>query len=216
MRWASEAAAIGALAAASFGLYERRALAQQEEPSHGRIEGDVTLVAGLGGAATPRGMRGAGDLRVRYLDTAGVVVTYEEGGLFDAATQPQRLLAAGLELRPLFLARWLRGYETRSAPLDLVVDSFGLELAAVFAQHPGGPFGSDMGVQAGVGLEVPLLGSASGPWVGVHGGVRWSDAALASGEVRDATDRAAFLALTLAWHQLVMTHVVDLGDRAPR
>jgi hypothetical protein len=216
MRWASEAAAIGAIAAASCGLHERGAFAQQEEPSHGRIEGDVMLVAGLGAAATPRGMRAAADLRVRYLDTAGLVVSYEEGGLFDGATQPQRLVAAGFELRPLFLARWLRGYETRSAPLDLVVDSFGLELAAVFAQHAGGPFGSDMGVQAGVGFEVPLMASASGPWIGVHGGVRWSDAALASGEVRDATDRAAFLALTLAWHQLVMTHVVDLGDRAPR
>jgi hypothetical protein len=213
MRWVFEAAAVGVILG---GLQERRACAQEEEPSHGRIDGDVTLVAGLGAAATPRGMRGAADLRLRYLDTAGIVATYEEGGIFDATTEPQRVLTAGFELRALFLGRWLQGYETRSTGADLVLDSFGLELAAVFAQHAGGPFAADMGVQAGLGLEVPLLGRASGPWIGLHGGVRWSDAALASGAVRDANDRAGFVALTLAWHQIFQAHVVDLGDRAPR
>jgi hypothetical protein len=213
MRWVSEVAAVGVILGA---LHERQACAQEEEPSHGRIDGDITLVGGLGAAVTPRGIRAAADLRLRYLDTAGIVVTYEEGGLFDATTEPQRLLTAGLELRPLFLGRWLQGYETRSAGVDLVLDSLGIELAAVFAQHAGGPFASDMGVEAGLGLEVPLLGVASGPWIGLHGGVRWSDAALASGMVRDATDRAAFVALTLAWHQLFQAHIVDLGDRAPR
>ena len=63
---------------------------------------------------------------------------------------------------------------------------------------------------------LPLLGEASGPWVGLHGGVRWSEAALATGNAATADDREGFLSITLAWHQVVVAHVVDVGDEAPR
>jgi hypothetical protein len=216
MRWVSErgVALLAVLFAA--GRSEGTAFAQDYDPSHGRVDGDLTVVAGLGAAVAERGASAEGEIRLRYLESAGVFAAYEEGALFDSSAQPQRLLATGLELRPLFLARWLQGYETPSARLDLTLDSIGLELGAVFAQRPGGPFGSEFGVQLGLGVEIPLLERATGPWIGVHGGVRWSDAALASGSVRGPMDRTGFLVLTLAWHQLLVTHIVDLGDRAPR
>jgi len=185
------------------------------EPSYGRIRGDLTLVAGAGAVVAEGGVRGEGEARVRYLESAGLFVAYEEGfGV--VSTQPARLLATGLEMRPFFLYRWLRGLETRRARFDLVVDSLGLELGATVAQPLGETFASRNGVQIGLGVEVPLSLEATGAWIGLHGGIRWSDAWLADGGARDAGDRAAFVTLTLAWHQVVLAHVVDTGDEAPR
>jgi hypothetical protein len=196
---------------------EPRARAQGvAEPTYGRMEGDLTLVAAAGGVVAARGARVEGELRVRYLESAGLFATYEDGALVGSAAEPTRVLAAGLELRPLFFYRWLRGKETRRATFDLVLDSLGLELGAAFAQPAGEGFASSAGVQVGLGVELPLTGQASGPWIGVHGGVRWSDAALASGEAPTADERSGFLSITLAWHQVVLAHVVDPGDRPPR
>jgi hypothetical protein len=186
------------------------------EPTYGRLEGDLTLVAGLGGVVAPRGPRAEGELRLRYLESAGVFVGYEDGAVLGSVAEPQRVLATGIEVRPLFFFRWFRGHETRRAYFDLVLDSIGLEVGAAFAQPAGDGFASRAGVQAGLGLEFPVAARATGLWIGLHGGVRWGDTALASGSTVDADDRSAFLTITLAWHQVVLAHVVDLGDRAPR
>jgi hypothetical protein len=140
---------------------------------------------------------------------------YEDGSLLGASSEPTRVLTVGLEMRPLFLLRWLEGLETRRARLDLALDSIGLELGAVFSQPSGAAFGSRSGAQIGFGVELPIAANATGAWIGVHGGLRWSDSALASGTARSADDREAYLAVTLAWHQVVKAHVVDVGDRAP-
>jgi hypothetical protein len=219
MLWARDARRASARAAAASllatTLVARAGHAQLADPSYGRVDGDVTLIAGLGAALGARGVRGEVEGRLRYLETAGLFASYEDGATFGSAAEPQRLLGAGLELRPLFLFRWLQGHETQRARLDLTVDSLGLELGAVFAQPAGAAFGSRPGVEVGLGAEVPLADGARGPWIGLHGGFRWSNDALASGSVRDADDRAAFLSITVAWHELVMAHVVDMGDRAP-
>jgi hypothetical protein len=216
MRWACKAAWLAVVLAAALA---RRAAAAAEpslEGSHGRIAGDVTLVVGAGAVAAPRGARAEGELRVRYLESAGVFATYEDGALIGSGAEPRRVLAAGVELRPLFLFRWLRDHETRRARFDLALDSLGVELGATFLQPSGAAFAARPGVQVGVGVELPVLERATGPWVGLHGGLRWSDDALGSGVVTGADDREAYLALTLAWHQVVMMHVVDAGDEAPR
>lgn len=214
---ARRAAAAVAVAVAGFFAAAPRARAQAAaDPTYGRMEGDLTLVAGAGGVVAARGPRVEGELRIRYLESAGVFASYEDGAIVSSAAEPQRVLALGFEVRPLFLYRWLRGKEVRRAAFDLVLDSFGLELGAAFAQPAGEGFASRAGVQLGLGVEFPLAGQASGPWIGIHGGVRWSDAALASGEAPTADDRSGFLAFTLAWHQVVLAHVVDPGDRPPR
>jgi hypothetical protein len=184
--------------------------------AYGRVGGDLTFVAGLGGVVAPRGPRAEGELRLRYLESAGIFAAYEDGASLGSAAEPGRVLAVGAEVRPLFLFRWLQGGETHRARTDLVVDSFGIELGAVWSQPAGQGFASVAGVQAGLGLEVPLLLRATGPWLGLHGGVRWSDHALGAGVVESADDRSAFVAITLAWHQVVVAHVVDVGDQAPR
>lgn len=192
---------------------EKETNLQKRDTTYGRVDGDLSVVLGLGATVAPRGPRTAADLRFRYLDTVGIFADYEDGALVKSGSEPRRVFAAGLELRPLFLGRWLRGLELESARIDLLIDSIGLELGAAFAQPEGSPFGSRPGLQAGLGLEIPVLAQASGPWLGVHGGVRWSDSAVSGGTVEGPDDRAAFLTLTVAWHQFFGGHVVDIGDR---
>jgi hypothetical protein len=187
----------------------------RSEPTYGRMEGDVTVVVGAGAVVAARGPRAEAELRVRYLESAGLFASYEDGPLLGSAAAPERVMAAGLEVRPLFLARWLTGRETMRPRVDLVLDSFGLELGAALAQPAAGSFASRPCVQAGFGLELPFLHEATGPWIGVHAGVRWSEEALATGTVRDAGDQGVFVAITLAWHQVVLTHLVDVGDGPP-
>ena len=186
------------------------------DTSYGRIEGDLSGSLGIGATFGARGPRAAADFRLRYLWTAGVFATYEDGPVFGSATEPRRAFATGIELRPLFLARWLQGFETGNGYVDLTIDSFGLELGAVFAEPVGRSFGSRPGLQAGLGLQIPVVPHATGPVIGVHGGVRWSDAALAGRPIEGPTDRALYLLVTFAWQQAFEAHLVDLGDRAQR
>jgi hypothetical protein len=184
------------------------------DTTYGRIDGDIGLVVGLGVTVGPRSPRASAELRVRYLETGGLFFTYEDG--FGDGAEPVRVLAGGLELRPLFLGRWLTGRELGNPRLDLAIDSLGFELGGFLAQPQGEVFGQRPGLQAGLGLELPLLPRASGPWIGVHGGIRFSDNALGGGPTSDPADRAFYLSITLSWHQIVGAHAVDAFDQAPR
>jgi hypothetical protein len=206
----------GVAAALALGAGKASADGGAVDPSYGRVDGDVGVVFGVGGVVAPRGPRAEVDLRLRYLETAGVFATYEDAAVLGSASEPQRVLVAGLELRPLFLFRWLQGHEARRARFDLSLDSIGFELGALFEQPARADFGSRAGIEVGLGIELPIVESVTGPWIGVRGALRWSEVALASGAVSDAGDRQAVVALTLAWHQILDAHIVDVGDRAPR
>ncbi|MDB4938846.1 MAG: hypothetical protein JWP87_5818 [Labilithrix sp.] len=190
--------------------------ADDGDTSHGRIDGDISASVAVGATFGPSAPRAAADLRLRYLWTAGIFATYEDGPLFGTSSDPRRALATGIELRPIFLARWLQGLESGNAYLDLTLDSLGLELGAVFAQPQGRSFGSRPGLQAGIGLQIPVLPRATGPIIGLHGGARWSDSALAGRVIEGPSDRALYLLVTIGWQQVFGAHVVDLGDRAGR
>jgi hypothetical protein len=183
------------------------------DTTYGRIEGDVALSLGAGATFGPRAPRGAVDLRFRYLDTAGLFVAYEDGAVFGASAVPERLAVVGAELRPLFLARWGTGLGFARPRLDLFLDSFGLELGVFWAQLPGEAFAKTSGLQFGVGLEFPLAARASGPWIGLHPGLRWSERALAGGGVETAAERAAYVNVTLRWHELVHARLVGRETR---
>jgi hypothetical protein len=214
MRWASSAALVLACVARVAWTAPARA-EDQTEASYGRVEGDIAFAMGAGVVAAPRGGRGEVELRARYLDSAGIFATYEDGRLFGSAAEPGRVLSGGLELRPLFLYRWLQGQEMEAARWDLLIDSFGLELGATLSE-PSGQGLTQAGLQAGIGVEFPILLRASGPWVGIHGGVRWSDVALSYGQAATADDRGLYLAVTLSWHAVVLTHLVDWRDEPRR
>lgn len=186
------------------------AAADANDTSYGRIDGDLAFVVGAGATLGPRAPRAAFDARFRYLQTAGLFVTYEDA--FGSGAEPKRALATGVELRPLFLARWLRGLETGEPRVDLTIDSLALELGAVFSQPEERSFGSRPGLQAGLGLELPIFAKASGLFLGIHGGARWSDASLSGGPARGAADRALYLSVVLSWQQIFGAHIVGLGD----
>jgi hypothetical protein len=204
-------AALVAASAAADGLASSR-----PDSSNGRADGDLGVVLGVGATVAPRGPRGAVDARLRFLDTAGLFFTYEDGSIFGLSAQPERVLAVGVELRPLFLGRWLNDLEWGRPRLDLLLDSLGLELGASFSQPEGRPFDSEAGLQAGIGVEVPILSRASGPWIGLHGGIRWGPRALAGEGIVDPDDRSLFLCITLAYHQVFRAHAIDAGDESAR
>src|SRR4051812_45985541 len=172
------------------------------DTAYGRIDGDVSASAAVGTTFGPRGPRAAVDPRLRYIWTAGVFATYEDCPFLGSAAEPRRALATGIELRPLFFAKWLQGKETGNPYLDLTIDSLGLELGAVFLQPAGASFASTPGLQAGVGLQVPILPRATGPVIGLHGGARWSSAALGGRDIESAVDRSLFLLVTVGWQQV--------------
>lgn len=184
------------------------------DATYGRIDGDVALRGAAGVTFGPRAPRAAFDVRLRYLQSAGFFLTYEEG--FQTSS-PTRALAGGLELKPLFLGRWLTGREFGSAYPDLFLDSFGLELGVVLSQPPGGAFGDRYGLQFGVALEVPIFPRSSGLFVGFHGGLRWNRATLGGTEPATVDDRSLYLTVVLAWQQIFGTSALaDLGDKPLR
>jgi hypothetical protein len=183
------------------------------DSSDGRFDGDLGVVGGLGATFGPRGPRAALDARIRYLSTAGLFATYEDGPLLGSSAEPTRVIAFGLEVRPLFLARWGTGHELGIPRLDLALDSLGLELGAVFSQPAGARFGARAGLEAGLGLELPILPRASGPLVGLHAGARWSEAALAGGPLDGAADRALYVSVLVGWQALFGSPIIDFDDR---
>ena len=189
--------------------------ADRKDGAHGRVDGDLAVEGGIGASFGPRDPRAAADLRFRYLSMAGIFVTYEDGPIFSARSEPKRALATGLELRPLFLAKWFTGRYSGNPYLDLAIDSIGLELGAVFMQPNGARFGAKPGLQAGLAFELPVFPSATGPFIAVHAGARWSDAALSGGPLAGPADRALYFNVFFAWQQIFRAHVVDMGDRAP-
>lgn len=204
----------GAFALAlAFLLAAPSARAAEPKPgAHGRIDGDMAVEAGLGAGFGPRAPRAVADLRFRYLSMAGLFGTYEDGPVLGSRSEPKRAVATGIEVRPLFLARWFTDSYSGIPRLDLAIDSLALELGAVFLQPDGERLGAKPGLQAGLGLELPVFPSATGPFIALHGGVRWSDAALSGGPLAGPSDRALFLNVVLAWQQVFGAHVVDLGD----
>lgn len=170
------------------------------DTTYGRVEGALELAPGLGATLASYGARPTLELRGRYLSMAGVFVTYEEG--FGTRVDPRRLLATGIEVRPLFFARWLKDKEVGSAFVDLAIDSFALELGAFFAQPPGRGLGERMGLQASLGIELPLFGKAEGLFLTAHGGGRFSDR-LAAEDPSTRAERAAFVTFGLAWHETI-------------
>ncbi|MBX7195010.1 MAG: hypothetical protein K1X94_23350 [Sandaracinaceae bacterium] len=87
------------------------------------------------------------ELRLRVIDSAGLVVAPEWRP--DGASR----LVAALDLRPVFLARFLFGASTYDRYVDLFLDSIGVELGAtIFA--PEGRVAAAFAI--GFGADVPL------------------------------------------------------------
>ncbi len=175
------------------------------DTAYGRIDGDVFFRIASGVTVGPGAPRAALDLRARYFDMAGLFVTYEDA--FSSTSSARRVVATGFELRPLFVARWVQGWHFGVPFTDLLLDSFGIELGVQWTQVGTAKIRSTPGFQFGIGLEAPLFGRATGLWLGVHGGLRWSNEALAQSTATSAFERASYFTFTLGWHQVVSAKI---------
>jgi hypothetical protein len=126
----------------------------QGDGVYGRLDGDLALSAGVNGGIVlddrvHPAVTGSTslELRARILDSGGVFAAGEWRPEGDSR------VVLGVDIRPLFLPRFLLGAQTGSQWLDLLVDSIGLDLGAAI-----GPFdvAAGVGLAIGFGLDVPL------------------------------------------------------------
>jgi hypothetical protein len=165
------------------------------------VQGDVGVGADEGSVSATSG------LAVRYLHTAGAYTTWTVP-LRDEADH-RLTVSLGVELRPLFLPRFLKHMQGSDVRLNLMVDSLALRMGAVTADR--GLFARGYGFETGLGFGVPILSSASGPWVSTSGMWRWPhDAMLAH------HDHAFVWTITLGWQASFRSGVVDWQDAGPQ
>ncbi len=197
--------ALVAIVCSSGGLTE-----QVVDTSYGRLDGDSAIAISAGAAIDARGVRGAFDLRYRYLHSAGIFLTYEDG--FGAGSEPLRLGLAGLELRPFFLARFLQQAELGLPRLDLLIDSFAIELGGFVSQPANANFGNGYGLSFGFAVELPLLPHIAGPFIAFRAGLRWSHEALSAADSTTIDVRAFVFTVAFGWQATFGTHIIDIGD----
>jgi hypothetical protein len=209
MRRAIVVAAFSALCAAS------SAARADGDGVYGRFDGDLELRAHAGAAFAKGGPGLAAGISALYLSTAGIYAHYTDA-LGGEAPIVKRSIAAGVHLAPLFLARYAINGERGGAYFDLLLDSFAFELGAFWAEPRGGPFGKDPGLELALGFDVPLLPRSTGPFLGLRGALRWRASDFAAGAKGDLADRGALLSLTLGWHHVIRSGLVDAGDGRAR
>jgi hypothetical protein len=186
---------------------------------YGRFDGDLELHLGAGVAFAHGGPMLAAHFEALYLSTAGIYARYTDA-VGSEGPSVERSIATGLTLQPLFLGRYAKNMEQGPARLDLLLDSIALDIGAFWhdARDPvGESLGLSPGLEVGLGLSLPILAQASGPVVTLRGALRWRSVDLsAAPPTENVLERGAHLAITLAWHQIVRTHIVDAGDRLSR
>jgi hypothetical protein len=179
---------------------------------YGRIDGDVELRLHAGAAFAAGGPALAASVTALYLSTAGVYAHYTDAA-GSGAPRVARSLSAGVHFAPFFLARAAVNAQRGPAFTDLLVDSFAFELGAVWSGPRGQPWGEVPGLEAALGLAVPILARATGPFVGLRAALRWRPSDFVVGLPSSVAERGGVLSLTLGWHHVLRGHIVDAGDR---
>lgn len=182
--------------------------------SYGRLKGDTTFVVGASGGVVAHDGRPlvGGDLRLRYLDAAGAVFSYEEAVAVPSSGSLRRAFLAGVELRPLFPVRFLKAYQTGGSFFDLTLDSLALEVGAWIPVR-GGTAVRRGGFYTGIAVELPLFARASGLWLRLSTQLRWAPQRLEGED--DPTGRTVVFGLGLAFHQVFGSGLAQRGDEPP-
>ena len=196
LAWLALAALTGVCARAANAAAQSadtRHAASARDGVYDRLDGDLDLGLGLGAELASAG-HAAPAIRAtaHYFSIAGV---YLAGRVHAGDDSARSLLALGVDLRPLFVPRWAKGYETGPSFSDLTLDSLSLSLGAFWTERRADALNAARGFEAGLGLGIPLFASAGGPWLETRGVLRYPDAA--------AREEAVFVAL--AWHGFVLT-----------
>ena len=178
--------------------------------------GDVGLVAGVGLAVGPHASRSRPSCACatsRWRGSSSPTRTASR-----SATTPSRS-ASSLPVSSSARSSSRGGSKGRrsASPRSIWrIDSLGFELGGFFAQPEGGELRRSAGPPAGARARASDPPARERSVGRLPRRLRWSDAVLGGGDVRDSADRALFLSITLAWHQIFGAHAVDVNDRAPR
>jgi hypothetical protein len=183
----------------ALGFWSRPAAARwppapESDGVYGRLRGDTDASLKLGGLISHSRLSASLGASAHYYSLLGITGDYSES--LDGDAVQLRSFSVGTELRPLFLPRWLLGKEHGPAWLDLTLDSVCVGFGAYFSRAAE-PFEHSQGVWMSLGLGIPVLGRANGPWLEVRQLRRWPDRELNSPEAHNA------LLLYLSWHELV-------------
>lgn len=176
----AEALAVAPIGASGDGVYDR-------------FDGDLDLGLALGAEFGSAGLvaptvRGS----AHYFSIAGV---YASGRVKAGSASAPSLFGLGVDLRPLFVARWAKGFETGPGLLDLTLDSLSLSLGAFWSERLPASRSGSTGFDAELGVGLPLLASAGGPWLEARGALRYPD----------SRQREEALIVALAWHGFLIT-----------
>ena len=167
--------------------------AQGADGVYDRFDGDLDLGLALGAELGTAGQAApSARATAHYFSIAGV---YASGRLHAASESAPSLFGLGVDLRPLFVPRWVKGFETGPGFFDLTLDSLSLSLGAFWAPRERPAPARRSGFEAEIGFGVPLFASARGLWVEARGALRYPD----SGRHEQA------LIAALAWHGFVTT-----------
>jgi hypothetical protein len=199
-----------ALVAALVALTATKAARADDDGVYGRLDGDLELRVEAGAAFASGGPSLAAGAAALYLGTAGLYVHYTDA-LGSREPSVTRSIAFGVHFQPLFLARYGSDREHGPARLDLLVDSFGLEIGSFWAAPRGRGLLAEPGLELATTLAIPILASGNGPFLALRGALR-----LQQDEASSALDRAGIFSLTLSFHHTVTAHLVDAGDRLAR
>ena len=141
------------------GLDPKVARAAPSDGAYGRFERQLQVAFVLGGGLDRQVGAWEGTLiaevRPRWIDAAGPFFGFEWRPVAGAE------LSLGVELRPLWPALFFLGLSTGIERLDLMLQSFGLDLGASFAPLAGG---LGVGFCWGLSLELPILPPSHTPW----------------------------------------------------
>ena len=188
------AAAVSVSAATSHAFAQAsRDAASRRDGVYDRFDGDLDLGLALGAELGSAG-RAAPTVRAsaHYFSIAGA---YVEGRVRAGHDSAPPLFGLGIDLRPLFVPRWAKGFETGPSFFDLALDSLSLSLGAFWAERAAHALNASRGLEAALGFGLPLFASAGGPWLETRGLLRYPD-----GRSRE---EAIFLALS--WHGFLLT-----------
>jgi hypothetical protein len=185
-----------------------------DDGAFGRLDGDLELDIGAGPAFASGGPALGVDLAAIYLSAAGIYGYYTDA-LGSKGADVVRSIAAGAELRPLFLGRYAKNLEEGPPRLDLFIDSIALGVGAFWHVARGEAIVSDPGLELALSIDFPFFADATGPFLGVRGALRWRASDFAGRGEGGVLDRGALLSVTLAWHHVLGVHLVDAQDRRP-
>jgi len=189
--------------------------AADDDGAYGRYDGDLDLRMGAGVGLMQERPALSAFASALLLSSAGVYVHYADA--FDDSRRVPRSISTGLVIEPMFLARTAFNLQIGSGRLDLAIDSFAIGLGAYWTipRQPTNPR-NEPGLEFSLGFGLPFLSQASGPVLGFRAALRASPAAMAGSEKFGLVEQGAYLSITLAWRQLVTSHLVDVRDRAVR